>query len=303
MRLTTRSLLPSVLVCASALQAHEGTALQPHDLWHAWSRDPLVITVMALSALLFGLGARQKQGIRRWEMACYWLGWLLLLIALISPLHAAGEALFSAHMAQHELMMVAAAPLLVLGRPLVSYLWALPQGERRIVGRWFQQGWIRDLWGFVSKPFHAWCLHFIVLWGWHLPVLFEATLSNVVIHSAQHLSFFLSALLFWWTLIRRQGTREKYGAGAFYIFTTMIHTGVLGVLLTLSTNIWYPVYSESTRPWGLTPLEDQQLGGLIMLVPPMAVYLAAFLTLFGIWVRDSDQQYHDPLHVFPKVDQ
>ena len=126
----------------------------------------------------------------------------------------------------------------------------------------------------------------------------------VTFHSGiDNLSFFLSALLFWWALIRRQSTRKEYGAAAFYIFTTMIHTGVLGVLLTFSTSIWYTVYSETTQPWGLTPLEDQQLGGLIMIVPPMAVYLAAFLTLFGIWVRDSDQEYRDPLHAIPKVDQ
>ena len=167
------------------------------------------------------------------------------------------------------------------------------------MGRWFQQIWVRRLGSFLAHPFNAWWLHFIVLWGWHAPILFEATLGNDVIHSAQHMSFFLSALLFWWALIRRQGRRKEYGAGAFYIFTTMIHTGVLGVLLTFSTRIWYPVYSETTQPWGLTPLEDQQLGGLIMIVPPMAVYLGAFITLFGIWVRDSDQQYRDPLRADP----
>ncbi|HYI95582.1 MAG TPA: cytochrome c oxidase assembly protein [Bryobacteraceae bacterium] len=303
MQSATRFLFPVVLVSARALQGHEGEPLQPHDLWYAWSADPFVIAIMVLSALLFGLGARQKQGILRWEMTCYWLGWSLLLIALISPLHAAGEALFSAHMAQHELMMVGAAPLLVLGRPLISYLWALPQGERRTVGKWFQQGWIRGLWSFLSDPFHAWWLHFIVLWGWHAPILFGATLSNDVIHSAQHLSFFLSALLFWWALIRRHGRRKEYGAGAFYIFTTMIHTGLLGVLLTFSTSIWYTAYSETTQAWGLTPLEDQQLGGLIMIVPPIAVYLAAFLILFWIWVRDSDQSYRDSFHAIPKVDE
>jgi putative membrane protein len=302
MQLFMRVLLPVVLVGARALQAHEGEALQPHDLWSAWSWDPLIVVGLAVSGLLFGIGARQKRGILPWEIACYWLGWFVLALALISPLHAAGEVLFSAHMVQHELMMVLAAPLLVLGRPLVSYLWALPQTERRTVGKWFQQDRITRLWSFLSNPFHAWWLHFLVLWGWHIPVLFEATLGNEVVHSAQHLSFFFSALLFWWALIRRQGTRKEYGAGAFYIFTTMIHTGILGMLLTFSTSIWYPVYSRGTQPWGLTPLEDQQLGGLIMIVPPMAVYLAAFLTLFGIWVRESDQRYRDPFPTISKVE-
>jgi putative membrane protein len=202
-----------------------------------------------------------------------------------------GEVLFSAHMAQHEVMMVLAAPLLVLGRPLAPYLWGLPQDWRRSAGQWSKRPWVARTWNFVSHPLHAWWIHFVALWVWHVPRLFQATITNDLVHTSQHLSFLVSALLFWWALFRRHGAEKQYGAALFYVFTTMIHTGVLGVLLTFSTVVWYRAYSETTAPWGLTALEDQQLGGLIMTVPPIAVYLGAFLVLFTLWVRDSDRRY------------
>lgn len=129
--------------------------------------------------------------------------------------------------------------------------------------------------------------HAAALWFWHIPALFDATLGNEWIHAAQHLSFFLSALLFWWSLFYARG-RNAYGKGVLYVFTTGVHTGILGALLTLSSRLWYRAYANSSALWGLTPLEDQQLGGLIMWVPAGLVYLGAGLSLFSVWLRTSD---------------
>jgi putative membrane protein len=122
---------------------------------------------------------------------------------------------------------------------------------------------------------------------WHLPALFEATLTSDAVHSLQHTSFLLSALVFWWALLRGHGSRNP-GAGVFYIFTTAVHTGALGALLTLSERLWYPLYAETTEPWGLTPIEDQQLGGLIMWIPACLVYLGGGLALLALWLRAGD---------------
>lgn len=279
--------LAVLLLAASSLTAHAGEPLQPHDVWSAWSWDPLIVAGLVLSGWLYARGARRERGVQSWEMICYWAGWLTLAAALLSPIHAVGEVLFSAHMAQHELIMAAAAPLLVSGRPLVPYLWALPESMRRDLGRWSKRPSFARSWSFVSQPANAWWIHFVALWGWHLPRFFQATISSALVHAGQHLSFLLSALLFWWALFRRHGTHGQHGAGAFYVFTTMVHNGVLGALLTFSTVVWYPAYSNTTESWGLTALEDQQLGGLIMTVPPIAVYLAAFLYLFARWIRES----------------
>jgi hypothetical protein len=194
-------------------------------------------------------------------------------------------------MAQHEVLMMLAAPLLVLGRPLTPYLWAVPPGMRRRAGRLSKRPWFARTWSFLSNPVHAWWLHFAALWIWHIPGLFQATLRHDTVHAAQHVSFLASALLFWWSLFRRHGANRQYGAAAFYVFTTMLHTGVLGALLTFSTVVWYPAYGTTAEAWGLTPLEDQQLGGLLMTVPPIVVYLGAFLALFALMIRRSDLRY------------
>lgn len=107
-------------------------------------------------------------------------------------------------------------------------------------------------------------------------------------HTAQHVSFLVSALLFWWALIRVHGARRQYGAAVLYLFATMLHTSLLGALLTFSNVTWYPAYAETTEAWGLSPLEDQQLAGLVMWAPPGFVYLRAALALFAFWLNSFD---------------
>jgi cytochrome c oxidase assembly factor CtaG len=117
--------------------------------------------------------------------------------------------------------------------------------------------------------------------------LFQATLSSDWIHSAQHISFLGTALLFWWSLFYAHG-RTGYGSSVLYVFTTAVHTSILGALLTFAGAVWYPAYAPSTTAWGLSPLEDQQIGGLIMWIPAGVVYLAAGLWLLALCLRDSD---------------
>jgi putative membrane protein len=121
--------------------------------------------------------------------------------------------------------------------------------------------------------------------------LFQATLSSDWIHSAQHISFLGSALLFWWSLFYAEG-RTGYAFSVLYIFTTAVHTSILGALLTFAGSVWYPVYSATTTAWGLSPLEDQQIGGLIMWVPAGVVYLGAGLGLLALCLRESDHVAH-----------
>jgi putative membrane protein len=272
--------------CAAA-SGHEGEPLEPHDLWGAWSFDPGIIIPLALTAIVFTVGARTSRGVSRAQFACFWSGWIFLVLSLVSPLHPLGEALFSAHMAQHEILMLAAAPLLVLSRPLVPMLWGLPMAWRRGLGQWSKRPSVQRMWRGLTRPFAAWWIHAVALWIWHAPQLFQATLNNEWIHSAQHLSFLGSALLFWWSLFYAHG-RGSYGASVLYIFTTAIHTSILGALLTFARSVWYPAYSRTTQAWRLTPLEDQQIGGLIMWIPAGLVYLGVGLVLFALWLRESD---------------
>jgi len=285
------------VAAAPGLLAHQGEPLSPHDLWTAWSWEPGVLLSLALSAWLYyrGLARLWKEsapgrGIFRWEALSFGVGWLGLLIALVSPLHSLGGVLFSAHMTQHEVLMLVAAPLLVLGRPLIPFLWALPMGWRRRLGGLGRSQWVQAGWHTVTGPLPAWSIHALVLWVWHAPVLFQATLESELVHTLQHLSFLLSALMFWWALIRGHQGRMGYGAAVLYLFTTAVHTSILGALLTFSSILWYPAYGSTTAAWGLTPLEDQQLGGLVMWVPAGLVYIIGGLALFAGWLRESERR-------------
>ncbi len=273
--------------------AHDGQPLAPHDLWTAWSWDPAVLVSLAVTAWLYYQGVRalwrnagRGRGVRRWEAAAFVAGWLTLAVALVSPLHQLGGVLVAAHMAQHELLMVIAAPLLVLGRPIIPFLWGLPVSWRKVLGRWSVAAPVEASWRLLTLPSVAWSVHALAIWIWHAPSLYQATLLSEAIHTLQHVSFFLTALLFWWALLHGRGGRLGRPAAVIYLFTTSVHTSLLGALLTFSSSVWYPLYEATTLPWGLTPLEDQQLAGAIMWVPAGLAYLVATLALAATWLRE-----------------
>jgi putative membrane protein len=279
-----------VVLLSSLAQAHDAAGhVSPGELWSAWSFEPWVIAGILLTAGLYISGVRHlwQPG---WQKAGFIAGMLALGLTLLSPLHRLGSELFSAHMAQHEMLMLIAAPLLVLGKPGAVLLWGLPTGLRRPTARTLKAPLVAQSWKGVSAPFAAWLIHGVTLWLWHVPVLYQATLDNEAVHAAQHATFLFTALLFWWTLLHGRGGRMNYGAAVVYVFTTAVHTSVLGALLTCSSKLWYPIYAGRTLAWGLAPLEDQQLGGLIMWVPAGLVYTGIGLWLFAGWLRESDQR-------------
>jgi len=246
-----------------------------------------VLALLALSLAGYALGvarlwrrAGARRGLGLGQVLAFAAGWSLLAAALLSPLDAWAEQLFCAHMLQHELLMLAAAPLLVLGRPLAAWAWALPQGRSRALGAFFRTpGW-QVGWQAITRPLGAWALHALALWGWHLPALFDAALHNEAVHALQHTSFLGTALLFWWSVLRPQARRRTTaGPALLSLFTTLLHTGALGALLTLAPQALYMDPRATALPWGLDPLADQQLGGLLMWVPGSIVYLGCALWL------------------------
>ena len=275
------------------IHTHDRALLAPHELWAAWSRDPVLIVGLGMLAVLYAFGAarlreraRAHAGARRREALAFWTGWAVLAVALISPLHRLGEALLSAHMAQHELLMVVAAPLLVLGRPFVTSLWGLPPTSRRSVGAVTLR--LRPIWRAVSQLEVAWLLHALAIVVWHVPSLYQRSADSAPMHALQHGSFLLTALLFWWSVLPAAAQRGRYGAALMSLFSTMVYTGGLGALLTLARTPWYPAYGEAAPLWGLTPMEDQQLAGLLMWVPGGITYLVATLWLVVAWLRASE---------------
>jgi putative membrane protein len=270
-----------------------------NELWTWWSLEPAIVVPLVLTAWLYGRGIRRLSraspvSLRKLDVICFALGWLTLVFALVSPLHPWGNVLFSAHMTQHELLMLVAAPLLVLGRPIIAILWALPKKTGRQLNQLTQNKVWQLIWRFITNAFVAWLIGAIILWVWHLPGLFQATLESEFVHALQHICFLFSALLFWWAVLHGRQRVMGYGVAVLYMFTTALHSGLLGALLTFSRSLWYPIYAERTTAWGLTPIEDQQLGGLIMWIPAGLVYIVAALALFAGWLRESEARVLNP---------
>jgi cytochrome c oxidase assembly factor CtaG len=289
--LTRRASAFSLLLWTGSVPAHVLPADERGATVIGWTLEPWVLALMLGSLLLYGVGyARLRRRSRRGrpahatQLAAFAGGWLALVAALFSPLDALSAALFSAHMVQHELLMIVAAPLLVIGRPLGVWMWAFPRKTREHLGRTVRSNWVRTPWHWLTAPIIAWLLHAAALWAWHAPVLFEAALANPGVHTLQHASFLVSALLFWWTIFGETAHRGHGAHAMLSLFTTMVHTGALGALLTLAPGLWYPSYVESTSALGFDPLHDQQLGGLIMWVPAGLAYLIGALAVSARWL-------------------
>jgi putative membrane protein len=278
--------------------AHPGEQhIDPQNWTRAWSWEPGVVVPVILTLLLYAIGVsriyarnRRNPAIPVWQIVTFAAGWFTLVVALNSPLHKMGSVLFSAHMSQHELLMVVAAPLLVLGRPLIPFLFAMPERVRERLGTFSRLKAVRSVWLWITGPLIVWAIHGITLWIWHLPSLYQATLDRESIHAAQHTTFLVSALLFWWTLIHGRYGRLGYGVAFLYVFTTALHTSILGALLTFAQQLWYPIYEGRTLPWNLTALEDQQLGGLIMWIPSGTVFIVVGLAMFAAWIGESEKR-------------
>jgi cytochrome c oxidase assembly factor CtaG len=282
---------PAMLIYAVPAHAHVG----PHEAIYAWNWDPLILACLALTAVLYAFGLhRSRHGrartISRWQMAAFWSGWIILTVALVSPVHKIGSALFSVHMGQHTLLMLVASPLMVMGRPLIAFLWALPQRWRERVGRFFNRRQVAVIWRLISAPLAVWVAHAVALWMWHVPQFYSAALENESVHALQHSIFLVTALLFWWTLIHGRYGRMGYGIAVLYVFTTAIHSGALGALLTLADRVWFPIHEGRTAAWHLSALEDQQLAGLLMWIPAGLVFIVIGLALVAAWLGESERR-------------
>ncbi len=286
-------------MCSSAGLAHEGLPLAPHDLPSAWNWDPLMLLGLALGTMVYARGlwvlwarAGTGAGVGRWQAASFAAGVYALFVALVSPLDALSHALFSAHMAQHMVLILVAAPLLVYGAPLLPALWALPRQQRVAAGHWWNGAKsVRALWRLLTQPLVVWVLFALTLWVWHLPRLYQTAVASSAVHFLEHSSMLATASLFWWLVIQPVGRRRlNYGGAILLVFTTSVQSTVLGALITFAPRPLYPIYEASVSAWNLTLLKDQQLAGLIMRTPGGFIFLFAAGALFLLWLQEMERR-------------
>jgi cytochrome c oxidase assembly factor CtaG len=238
-----------------------------------------------LFALLYGVGlarlwhcAGWGRGVSVGRVACLFLGWSAATLPAVSAMHVLGRQVFVLHMIEHEIMMVIAAPLLILSRPLPVLLWALPATNRCAVRTLTHSPVAHMSWRWLTDSRHATVVQGVALWLWHWPPLFQTALFNESVHTAQHLSFLISSLLFWWSVLAPRAQRAGCIAGIFVLFATTLHSSLLGAWVTFSRGFWY------SEPYlgafcGLTRAQDQQLAGLVMWIPASLVYVGAAMYL------------------------
>jgi putative membrane protein len=274
-----------------------GELATPANLWRSWSAEPGVIVGLSLTAVVYARAAftarRHSQGraVSGRAVASFAAGWLVLAAALLSPLDRLGETLFAGHMAQHLLLIVVAAPLCVLGAPPSAWLWAIPHRERIATARaWSRSPRVRSGLSWFASPSVVLVANVAALWFWHFPRPYQAALAHPAVHALEHASFFGTAVLFWWVVLPPLGRRVLgYGQSILYIGVTLCQSGALGALLMFSSRAWYPAHAAGERAWGMTPLDDQQLAGLIMWIPAGAVYVGAAAALFIQWMRADER--------------
>ncbi|WP_407170381.1 cytochrome c oxidase assembly protein [Bradyrhizobium sp. ORS 111] len=273
---------------ASIDAAHAHSYAEPADS-SRWTFDPWVVVPLLVVGSLYALGAIRlaRRSTRRtgraWRHLTFLMGWLSLIAALVSPMHWLGERMLAFHMVEHEILMAISAPLLVLARPVGIWMWSFPRRLRVAGGRLMRSRLAGSLWSLLSGGRNATLLHAMAIWAWHAPPLFDAAVSDPALHRLQHLSFFATAVLFWWSVLRR----SAIGAAAWHVFVTMLHTSVLGALMALSPRLLYQQDYSIAGSWGLSQLEDQQLAGLIMWVPAGTIYAGVALALIAIWINGT----------------
>jgi putative membrane protein len=289
-------LLPPTIVSIAlpaVAGAHVGDADPTADALWKWSFAPEVALPLLVITLLYRRGLRRRaQAVRpvspEPEPYCFAAGLLVVAIALLSPLDALAADLASAHMLQHMLLIAIAPPLLAQGAPMRTLFWGLSVEAKRPAGRLLQG--LSRAGGWFAGPMIAGTLHAIVIWAWHAPALYAAALAHDWVHTLDHMCLFGSGLLFWHAVLKRVPREAGFGLGIVALLVTTIHTGMLGALMTFSGGPWYRGLAGRTEAYGLSPLEDQQLAGLIMWVPMGFVYVGAAVILGGAWFAAMDRR-------------
>jgi cytochrome c oxidase assembly factor CtaG len=242
----------------------------------AWEWRPVVALVLGVGGAVYLIGwrrlrARNMASVPGWRLACYLGGLAVIALALLSPVSVYSGMLLSAHMVQHQLLVMVAVPLLLLADPLPATLWGLPPRARRAAGRVLRAGApgrhaVRAL---TWMPV-AGLLYVVTLSAWHVPAAYQASLGTPWLHDVQHLSFFATGVLFWWPIVNPAPRLHRltgglgYGLRIGYVILAASHNTFLGAIIALSQRVLYPTYAAAPRLFELSPLDDQAFAGGIM---------------------------------------
>jgi putative membrane protein len=259
------------------------TTAHPH---YSWTFDPAQLIVVALFVVIYVrrfVRAREEEGGRGAgprQFAAFVAAVIVMLIALVSPVDSLGEDyLFSMHMVQH-ILLGDIAPLFVL---LSLSRVILRPVTRRLMT-------VERALGPLAHPATGIVVWLTMIYVWHIPAMYDAALNHSGIHALEHTCFFIGGLAVWWPLIQPVPMRHRLtGLGVFaYLIAAKISIGLLGIFLTWSHGVAYTYYEHVPRIWGLSAIEDENLGGAIMMVEQSIVLVIAFVILFVRMLLQSE---------------
>ena len=276
---------------------HIDTSRDLANLWAQWTADPSALFGISVGTFLYTRGLLISTGRRKlhpwWRPTLFYLGMLLVAIALLSPLDHLSDELFAFHMVQHLLLILAVPPLILLSAPMVPILRGVPVQLRKfLVIPFARDKNFRVMLRTITLPIVAWIVYTTSFFGWHAPVLYDLALRNETVHILEHLMFSGTAFLFWWNIIDPVPLKGNlpYLGRIPYIFVTSIPNFILGAFLVFSKTPWYEFYQKETPLFGLSPGDDQTLGGLIMWVPGAFVLIFTLLGVLAVMVIKEDRR-------------
>lgn len=267
------------------------------SLWMGWNLNPVLMIGLVVAAWLYFRGLALSTGTRRrlhpwWRPISYYSSLVAVFLSLASPIDSLADDLFLMHMAQHMLLMVIAPPLALLGAPMIPILRGIPRSIRRyFVVPILRQKALHLTLKWLTLPLIAWPLYVITLIGWHTPSLYSMAIAQPSIHTLEHVSFVGVALLFWWNIIDSVPLRSSlsYIARVPYVFLMSVPNFILGAFLTFSEAAWYEPYRSQELIWGLSSIEDQQLGGVIMWILGALILLVALLSILTQLIQKEER--------------
>ncbi len=259
--------------------------------------DPSVLVPAALAVLLYARGLDRWVDRTRphsiWRSLSFFGGVLLIVLAVETPLDALAERHFAFHMVQHELLMMVAVPMILLGAPTTPMLLGLPSVVRkRVVAPLARTSAVRALYSGLTHPVFAILVSTAVIVVWHLvPGLYVAALKNGRIHELEHASFVLSALLAWWPVIdpRPLHARLTYPARIAYLLALSTPRAFIAAFIAFSDEVLYIDWYGAVEPvFEITLAQDQLIAGLLMWLPSQMLFLAAMAVTFFTWFAASE---------------
>jgi len=268
-----------------------------------WPIEPWVLLGVEVTAILYLWGGRRRVHVAgrasgwdaaRWRAVAFWSGLGVIVFALDTPLESLARQLFWAHMTQHLLLIMVAAPLLVVAAPWLQIWRGLPLSIRRPLAKAIVKhpalAGARKAFSWITAPIGAWIISSGNLWVWHWPAAYDLTLRNHLVHHVEHGLFLGLGILFWAQVIDQHPfhARLTQFKRVVYVFTATIQAWALAALLAFATAPFYAYALLPARPGGISALTDQQFGAGIMWVPGSITYSIVFIACIYLWFRDED---------------